>query len=104
MDFEIKDFFEYTTPKKSNQILAYSCYPHFTDEESFFKKAYSLLEDKGKIVIAHIESKEAINSRHRDEENNIISLKLSDVEKICELANEQGFKNIYKEDSKDYFI
>ena len=67
MDFEIKDFFEYTTPKKFNHILAYSCYPHFNDEESFFKKAYSLLEDKGKIVIAHIESKEAINSRHKED-------------------------------------
>ena len=62
------------------------------------------MEDKGKIVIAHKESKEVINSRHKEEENNIISLKLSDIEKICELANEQGFKNIYKEDSKDYFI
>jgi demethylmenaquinone methyltransferase/2-methoxy-6-polyprenyl-1,4-benzoquinol methylase len=104
LDFEVKDFFEYTTPKKFDHIIAYSCYPHFKDEESFFKKAYSLLEDKGKIVIAHIESKEVINSRHKEEENNIISLKLSDVEKMCELANEQGFKNIYKEDSKDYFI
>ena len=104
LEFEIKDFFEYTTTKKFNHILAYSCYPHFKDEESFFKKAYSLLEDKGKIVIAHIESKEVINSRHKEEENNIISLKLSDVEKICELANEQGFKSIYKEDSEDYFI
>lgn len=104
LDFEIKDFFEYTTPKKFNQILAYSCYPHFTDEENFFKKAYSLLEHKGKIVIAHIESKEAINSRHKEEENHIISNILSDVEKICELSNKQGFKSIYKEDNKDYFI
>ena len=104
LDFEIKDFFEYTTPKKFNQILAYSCYPHFNDEESFFKKAHSLLKDKGKIVIAHIESKEAINSRHREEENHIISHMLSDVEKICKLADKQGFKSIYKEDNKDYFI
>ena len=104
LDFEIKDFFEYNTPKKFNYILAYSCYPHFNDEESFFKKAHSLLKDKGKIMIAHIESKEAINSRHREEENHIISHMLSDVEKICKLAYDQGFKSIYKEDNKDYFI
>ncbi|PRR79830.1 class I SAM-dependent DNA methyltransferase [Clostridium vincentii] len=104
LDFEIKDFFQYTTIKKFNHILAYSCYPHFKDEESFFKKAHSLLQNKGKIVIAHIESKEAINSRHREEENHIISDMLSDVEKICELANNQGFKSIYKEDNKEYFI
>ena len=104
LDFEVKDFFEYNTSKKFNQILAYSCYPHFNDEKKFFKKAYSLLECKGKIVIAHIESKDAINSRHVEEENNIISLVLSDVEKMCELANAQGFKSIYKEDNKDYFI
>jgi len=97
-------FFEYTTSKKFNQILAYYCYPHFIDEKRFFKKAYSLLEDKGKIVIAYIESKEAINSRHREDANEIISHMLFDVEKVYELADKQGFKTIYKEDSKDYFI
>lgn len=104
LEFQIKDFFEYATAKKFTHILAYSCYPHFIDEEKFFKKAYSLLEDKGKIIIGHIESKEAINSRHREEDNSIKSLKLSEVEKLCELAKKQGFESIYKEDSKDYFI
>lgn len=104
LDFEIKDFYEYITTKRFNHILAYSCYPHFNNGKRFFQKAHSLLEGKGKIIIAHIESKEAINGRHMEVENHIISHMLPEVEEICELANEQGFKNIYKEDNKDYFI
>jgi len=37
-------------------------------------------------------------------ENHIISHVLLEAEAIFGLANEQGFKIIYKEDNKDYFI
>lgn len=104
LDFEVKDFFEYLTNKRFNHILAYSCYPHFTDEERFFEKAYSLLKLKGKIVIAHIESREAINSRHIRKAKHIMSNMLPEVEKVSQLAYKHGFKSVYEEDSRDYFI
>ncbi len=47
-------------------IFLYSVYPHFTDKEALFVHLSQLMNRNGKIVIAHSESKEAINGRHAE--------------------------------------
>lgn len=46
-------------------IFLYSVYPHFTDKEKLFSHLYKLLNENGKIIIAHSESKEKINNIHK---------------------------------------
>lgn len=59
------DFYEYDRGP-FDLITVYSAYPHFFDKNAFAKQAATLLKPGGRLVIAHSQSKEAINSRHRD--------------------------------------
>lgn len=98
------DFLEFTSLEKYHAIIAYSCYPHFKDKEKFFKKAYELLRAEGILVIAHIESKDAINNRHRGIEEKIKSHMLPPVEELCEFIEGFNFNKIYMKDNEDYYI
>jgi demethylmenaquinone methyltransferase/2-methoxy-6-polyprenyl-1,4-benzoquinol methylase len=104
IDFAVKDFYEYFSEELFDCILAYSCYPHFKDKTSFFKKGFSLLKDGGKIVIAHIESRATINNRHRDVEDKLTSDTLPEADITAEFMKEHGFKVSYLEDNLEYYI
>lgn len=62
---ECADFYEYDQGP-FDLITVYSAYPHFFDKTAFAKQAARLLRPGGRLMIAHSQSKEAINSRHRD--------------------------------------
>lgn len=51
-----------------NVATIYSAYPHFPDKQALAKKVADVLAPSGRIMIAHSESKEAINSRHQEAE------------------------------------
>jgi ubiquinone/menaquinone biosynthesis C-methylase UbiE len=104
IDFVVEDFYEYSCNKPFDCIVAYSCYPHFKDKEGFFKKCFSLLNRGGRIVIAHVESRERINSRHRDVEDKLTSDKLPEVEITADIMKEHGFRVSYYEDNAEYYI
>lgn len=61
---ECADFYEYDRGP-FDLITVYSAYPHFFDKAAFAKQAATLLKPGGRLMIAHSQSKEAINSRHR---------------------------------------
>ncbi len=67
VSFIVKDFFQLEV-QSFDYIFFYSVYPHFLDKEALFMHAKKLLKKDGKIVIAHSESKEKINSIHRQKE------------------------------------
>lgn len=102
--FKTKNFNFYSPDEKYDYLIAYSCYPHFTDSKGFLKKAYSLLKEKGKVAITHIESREKINSRHNEVEDKIHSNDLAEAEVTCSIMEEVGFKTVYSEDNEDYYI
>lgn len=104
LSFVNEDFLNFTALETYDVIIAYSCYPHFKDKEKFFKKAYELLKAEGILVIAHIESKDAINNRHRGIEEKIKSHMLPPVEELCEFIEGFNFKKIHIEDSEEYYI
>ncbi len=49
--------------------ILYSVYPHFEDKEALFTQISNLLNKDGKIIIAHSQSKEKINSVHSRNES-----------------------------------
>lgn len=113
ISFVIGDLYKYKTSYDDEEskdeklfdcVVAYSCYPHFKKKDSFFYKVNCLLRKGGKLAIAHVESKDAINNRHRDIEEHIKSDKLPAVEETIELAQKRGFKAIYTEDNEQYYI
>lgn len=104
LDFQICDFYKFNPQKEFDNIVAYSCYPHFRDKMSFFKKAYSLLKGNGTLIIAHIESKEAINKRHDSINIDLESDKLTAIEYNKQIMENNGFNTLYAEDSSNYYI
>jgi ubiquinone/menaquinone biosynthesis C-methylase UbiE len=63
VEFIVKDVMEFND-KGFDYIFIYSAYPHFNDKEALFKHLLDRLNDGGKIIIAHSESKEKINQIH----------------------------------------
>lgn len=55
-----KSFFDY--------IFLYSVYPHLDDKNALFKHLRHLLEDGGRLIIAHSESRDKINAIHKRNE------------------------------------
>ncbi|NMM61804.1 class I SAM-dependent methyltransferase [Clostridium sp. P21] len=104
LSFHVGDFNLYNPSEKYDCIIAYSCYPHFNDREAFFKKANFLLKKYGKVVIAHIESRQKINSRHNDIEEHIHSNDLVEVNETSNVMKKFGFDTMYTEDNKEYYI
>ena len=54
-DFKEKDF---------DCAFVYRAYPHFPDKKVFALKLHSILKDGGRFIIAHSESRKAVNDRH----------------------------------------
>ncbi|ADK15329.1 class I SAM-dependent methyltransferase [Clostridium ljungdahlii] len=104
LNFQVADFLEYESSKSYDCIVAYSCYPHFKNKEKFFEKSYSLLKSGGKLVIAHIESKDVINLRHSKIEDKLDSNTLVDIEKLAEFAQKRGFVSSYTQDDSEFYI
>ncbi|KYH34682.1 demethylmenaquinone methyltransferase [Clostridium tepidiprofundi DSM 19306] len=104
INFVVNDFYQFKTEISYDYVIAYSCYPHFKDKKAFFKKVNGLLSNNGKFVIAHIESKEKINSIHNGIESSINSDKLQPIHMLEDLVKSHGFEVIYSEDSQDYYI
>lgn len=82
-------------------VVAYSAFPHFFDRGAFFEKAASLLAQGGKLAIAHIEGREAINAFH--DAGGPPSLALPPVAELATLARQAGLEPILERDD-DYYI
>jgi len=67
IEFVVKDVME-LDKKEFDYIFIYSAYPHFGDKEALFKHLFGCLNNGGKIIIAHSDSKEKINKIHAGSE------------------------------------
>lgn len=63
VEFIVKDVMDFNE-KGFDYIFIYSAYPHFNDKEALFKHLLDRLNQGGKIIIAHSDSKEKINQIH----------------------------------------
>lgn len=81
-------------------IVVYSAFPHFMDRAAFFRKARELLAPGGRLAIAHIESREAINDFH--DRSGPPSNPLPPVEELAAEALGQGFEALATRDDGYY--
>ncbi|MFH1454128.1 MAG: class I SAM-dependent methyltransferase [Armatimonadota bacterium] len=54
------------TPESFDAVLCYSSFPHFKDREKALKSLSKVLKPKGKLIVAHSDSKKKINRVHRE--------------------------------------
>ena len=62
--FECRDFYEYNDNIKYDYLIFYNAYPHFLDRFALSNKAKEILNENGKLVIAHGMSREALLKHH----------------------------------------
>ncbi len=65
-------------------LLLYSAYPHFPDKKRLAAQMASMLKTGGRFLVAHSESRAAINGCHRGEQISPISWKLHSAREEAE--------------------
>lgn len=100
--FRVADFLTAPREPKADLVVAYSCFPHFSDRDAFMRAAVSSLARGGRLLIAHIESRQAINALH-GRGAAAISNALPPVAELADIARDHGFHVLAAEDSDQYY-
>lgn len=106
LSFVHGDYLAFDSPQPFDAIIAYSCFPHFPDRPAFHRKARSLLKvPGGRLLIAHSEGREAINSMHADIDEGPVSLPLPPVGILVSELSEAGFAaKLCCDDENFYYV
>ncbi|MTI69401.1 MAG: class I SAM-dependent methyltransferase, partial [Firmicutes bacterium] len=78
--------------KEYDAIICYSVFPHFIDKEVTIKHLSEGLKDKGKLVICHSQSRDAINNLHKKAGEEVKEDNLPTMDKIKEMFNKVNLK------------
>jgi drug/metabolite transporter (DMT)-like permease/2-polyprenyl-3-methyl-5-hydroxy-6-metoxy-1,4-benzoquinol methylase len=103
LDFAVADFCAWTGAAKHDLVVAYSCYPHFLDQEAFWDSARRNLAAGGRVLVAHIEGREAINALHAGGGESL-SLALPPIAELSRLARARGFETEAAVDDEEFYI
>jgi ubiquinone/menaquinone biosynthesis C-methylase UbiE len=99
LDFAVADFLAWTPQAAFDLVVAYSCYPHFLDQEAFWVSARRSLKAGGRVLVAHIEGRASINALHVGEAS-AISLPLESVGELSRRASGLGFATLASRDDE----
>ena len=102
----ISDVEHFKTTEKFDAILCYSCFPHFSNKEKIINHLTKLLDNEGKLMIAHSESREKINEIHKNAKSESIKGDyLPTINEISEMMEKSGLTvNKFRDDEEMFFI
>jgi len=83
-------------------IIIFNAFPHFGDKKSSIFECYRVLENNGKLIIAHSSSPKRINKIHRAIGEEIKNDRVPNKRSFFSILREAGFKDI-KYFLKNYF-
>lgn len=101
--FLTKDIIALSMLHEYDSILCYSCFPHFSDKVETVKHLVKGLKKGGKLMIAHSESRDAINNLHKDTLE-VSADFLPTMREIAKMMESSGLKVIVKIDNDEMFI
>ena len=78
------DVCEYNFKERFDLIVVYNAFPHFPDPKGLIKCLSTLLNEGGRLTIAHGESREKIDMRHKGSASKV-SLGLMEAEELKKL-------------------
>ena len=99
--FVHEDFYK-SNYKDYDAIVCHNAYPHFLDKALFKNKALCTLKKGGLLIICHSISKDEVNTRHKNLDENISS-PLNEVMDEAKIYLD-SFKLIKASDTKDEYI
>ncbi|AFA48621.1 class I SAM-dependent DNA methyltransferase [Acetobacterium woodii] len=101
--FKVGNFYEWGETG-FDLAIAYSCYPHFSDKKAFASQLSACLNENGRFVIAHSESRETINSRHSGDQVKKVSSHLQAVKTEAEIFDSDFKLDILVDTTEIYII
>ena len=84
---------------KFDKIIMYSMFPHFTDQSAAIKHAAALLKHKGRLMVAHSQSRDEINDLHNE-----MNARLPNADGFAKLFKAAGLKTVKAVDNADMFV
>jgi ubiquinone/menaquinone biosynthesis C-methylase UbiE len=85
-------------------VMCYSVFPHFQDKKTAISHIAKLLKSSGRLVIAHSQSREAINNIHRKSSDTVKCDNLPKASIIEEYMKEAGLNPICTKDDDEMFV
>ncbi len=77
-----------------DKVICFSVFPHFPDKEKALSDIFRTLKNKGRILIAHSESREKINSIHRKIGGIVGNDRIPEKRYMIELLEGAGFTSV----------
>lgn len=103
VEFLVQDVNNTPMNYEYDAILCYSCFPHFSNKAATVKHLAKGLKKGGKLMIAHSESRDAINNLHKDTAE-VSADFLPTMREIAKMMESSGLKVIDKIDNDEMFI
>jgi len=83
--------------------MCYSVFPHFRDQEGTLEHLAGLLKSKGRVIIAHSQSREDINNLHSRSDGPVSEDELPDTATIERYMLKAGLAPIFTVDNEEMF-
>ena len=71
--FECRDILDYTSDGLFDTVVIYNAYPHILDKGALVNACASLLEPRGRFLVAHGMSRETLNAHHANVPHDVTS-------------------------------
>lgn len=105
VDYTLGDISEINLPLSTyDVIMCYSVFPHFQDKLGILTKMATLLKPGGKVVIAHSQSRKAINSLHRKSSKSVSEDDLPEAAIIEDFFFTAGLSPLKTIDNEEMFM
>lgn len=85
-------------------VICNSCFPHFQDQQQALLEMARLLRPDGTLVVCHSESRDAINTLHRNVGGIVGGHELPDDDTFRKLVHKAGLALTQLEDRHDGFL
>lgn len=85
-------------------ITCYSMFPHFQDKKEALTILAQKLSEKGKLIICHSQSRDAINSLHQTAGEEVKEDRLPTIETLEKYFSEAGLKTVHTVDNDEMFV
>ena len=103
VEFLVQDIYNYQFRDKFDVILCYSCFPHFIKQSETIKKLSTGLNNEGKLMIAHSQSRDTINSFHKECDKIVSKDRLPPLDELSKMMEDSGLKVKKTLDSEEMF-
>lgn len=104
VEFIISDVYDLKYSSKFDIVMCYSCFPHFKDKPLAISILKKTLKKKGKLVIAHSDPRDKINTVHMESGKEISKDILPDISILKNMIQDAGLQLIFERDDDHFFM